>query len=180
MKIIGINIVEDNIVITLDESATSITKVYIDNLYNDKNKYATDDEKHDHVIENPIINENSIQINSKALSPELDTSAFTVLINGVLGFYYDDRELYYREVDLLTTYCSTCLDKQQKERMVLFMVKKELLEYAIKHDLVEDQISYYRDLARMLGIDIQYNVSGMCSGKCKRVIKCCNGFCALC
>ena len=29
-----------------------------------------------------------------------------------LGFYYDEKELYNKEICLLTEFCSTCLDKQ--------------------------------------------------------------------
>lgn len=182
MKILNIQIVNDIITITLDSSA-DINKVYIDTLYNDKNKYSITDEEHDWIITNPNIDENTILIDSKALSPELDTSAFTVLINGVLGFYYDDKELYYKEIQLLTTYCSTCLDKEQKERMVLFTLKQQLLQYAIDNELIEDQISFYRDIARMLGIDYKYDAQNLpCSGICKGIKKCncCNGYCTIC
>lgn len=169
--------------IKLDSSA-SVSKVYIDTLYNGKNKYSIVDEEHDWVIENPNIDVDTILIDSKTLSPELDTSAFTVYINGVLGFYFDEEELYYREIDLLTTYCSTCLDKEQKERMVLYTLKQQLLQYAVANELVEDQIQFYRDLARMLGIDYRYNAQSIeCSGKCvgvKKCYNCCNGFCSIC
>lgn len=184
MKITNIKLVNGIITITLDSSA-SVDKVYIDTLDNDKNKYSSVDSEHTYVIDDPDTHSNTIQIDSKTLSPELDTSAFTVLINGVLGFYYDDKELYYKEVELLTTYCSTCLDKWQKEAMVVFMLKKQLLDYAIANNLVEDQISYYIDLARMLRIDVKFNAQSIpvhCSGECKGLKKgcCCNGCCSLC
>lgn len=179
MKIKNIEIDDRGIVITLDESVQA-SKVYIDSLCNDKYKYSAEDSEHTYVVENPSIIENTILIDFKLLSPELDTSAFTVLINGTLGFYYDDKELYYREIELLTSYCSTCLDQHQKERMVLFTVKKSLLDYAIQNDIIEEAIAYYNDLARMLNIDYKYNVGAGCSGRCKRVVKCSNGICSLC
>lgn len=183
MKINKIQIVNDKLTITLDSSAQSITKVYIDTLLNDKNKYSVEDSEHDWVITDFTTSENSILIDFKELYPELDTSAFTVYINGVLGFYYDEKEIYYKEIELLTTNCSTCLDKEQKERMVLFMLKQQLLEYAVNNNLVEDQISFYRDLARMLKIDYKYSAQNLpCSGLCKGIKKCncCNGCCSLC
>ena len=173
---------KDNIItITLD-SAVSVSKVWIDTLDNYDNMYSAEDEKHSYVIESPQVSRNTIQIDSETLSPELDTSAFLVTVNGSMGFYYDQKELYYKEIDLLTNFCSTCLDKHQKERMVLFMTKYHLFQYATENGLIEDQVDYYIDLARMLGIDFKYNarLNCLCSGKCKRVVKCCNGFCALC
>ena len=173
---------KDNIItITLD-SAASVSKVWIDTLDNYDNMYSAEDEKHSYVIESPQVSRNTVQINIETLSPELDTSAFLVTVNGSMGFYYDQKELYYKEIDLLTNFCSTCLDKHQKERMVLFMTKYHLFQYATENGLIEDQVDYYIDLARMLGIDFKYNarLNCLCSGKCKRVVKCCNGFCALC
>lgn len=176
-----IELVDNILTITLDET-TSVSKVWIDTLDNYDNMYSAEDDKHSYVITSPQISRNTVQIDVETLSPELDTSAFLVTINGSMGFYYDKKELYYKEIDLLTNYCSTCLDKHQKERMVLFMTKYHLFQYAVENDLVEDQVNYYIDLARMLGIDFEYNarLNCLCSGKCKRVIKCCNGFCALC
>lgn len=173
---------KDNIItITLD-SATSVSKVWIDTLDNYDNMYSAEDEKHSYVIESPQVSGNTIQIDSETLSPELDTSAFLVTVNGSMGFYYDEKELYYKEIDLLTNFCSTCLDKHQKERMVVFMTRYHLFQYAVENNLIEDQVDHYIDLARMLGIDFKYNakLNCLCSGKCKRVVKCCNGYCALC
>lgn len=183
MKMIDIKLIDNMINITVDASL-STSKVYIDTLDNYKNRYSSVDDDHTYVIAFPKASEKTIQIDSKELSPELDTSAFTVLIDGVLGFYYDDKELYYKEVELLTTYCSTCLDKEQKEGMVLFVLKKKLLDYAIENDLVEDQIAHYIDLARMLRIDTKFNAQSIpvqCSGNCVGLKKnCCNGYCSLC
>lgn len=182
MKVIDINIIEDNIVIGLDQNI-SVSKLYIDTLDNDKNKYSIEDDQHTYVIENASVNNRTITINYKTLSPELDLSAFTVLINGVLGFYYNDKELYYKEIQLLTNHCSTCLDKQQKERMLLFLLKQSLLEYATDNDLIEDQIQYYKDLARMLCIDVKYNIqnsSVIRCNECSNIKGCCNGCCSLC
>lgn len=170
---------KDNIItITLDSPA-SVSKLYIDTLDNYENAYSSEDDKHSYTITSPSVSKNTIQIDSKTLSPELDTSAFLITVNGSKGFYYDDKELYYKEIDLLTNYCSTCLDQHQKERMVLFMIKYHLLQYAVSNNLIEDQVEYYIDLARMLGIDYKYNAKPIqCS--CNRIINCCNNYCCIC
>lgn len=180
MKIQQITLADNIITIKLDQ-ATVVSKVWIDTLDNIDNLYNEDDKKHSYSITQGGTSVNSIQIDSETLSPELDTSAFVVTINGVQGFYYDDKELYYREIELLTNFCSTCLDRHQEERMVLFMTKYHLLQYAVANNLIEDQINYYIDLARMLNIDFKFNAKkAMCSGNCKRIVKCCNGCCSLC
>ena len=172
---------DSTIVITLD-SAASVSKVWIDTLDNYENMYSAEDDKHSYVVNSPSVSGTTVQINSETLSPELDTSSFLVTINGSTGFYYDEKELYYKEIDLLTNFCSTCLDKHQKERMVLFMTKYHLFQYAIANNLLEDQVNYYIDLARMLGIDFKYNakLNTLYCGRRNKVIKCCNGYCALC
>ena len=169
---------DSTIVITLD-SAASVSKVWIDTLDNYENMYSAEDDKHSYVVNSPSVSGTTIQINSETLSPELDTSAFLVTINSSTGFYYDEKELYYKEIDLLTNFCSTCLDKHQKERMVLFMAKYHLLQYAEQNGLVEDQIDYYIDLARMLNIDFKYNAKPVCN-QCNKIIKCCSNYCAIC
>ena len=176
--VMKVELKDNKITITLD-SAASVSKVYIDTLDNYENAYSNEDDKHSYVVTSPNVSGNTIQIDSKTLSPELDTSAFLVTVNGSKGFYYDDKELYYKEVGLLTEYCSTCLDQHQKERMVLFMTKYNLLEYAVANNLIEDQVEYYMDLARMLGIDYKYNAKPIQCG-CNRIIKCCNNCCCLC
>lgn len=177
MKITNISLVDNTLTISLDSSA-SISNVYIDTLDNDKNKYSTNKEDHTWA---PGINQqgNNIIIDTTTLKPELDSSAFTILVDNVLGFYYDEKELYNKEICLLTEFCSTCLDKAQKEREVLFVIKHELLQYAKENDLLEDQINLYKDIARMLNIDIKYNAQNICNCRCSNS-KCINGCCKLC
>lgn len=181
MKIANITIEENNIVITLD-AATEVTKVYIDTLDNDANKYSATDSEHIWTIADFTMEGSKITIDYTVLDPELDKSAFTVLINNVLGFYYDEKELYNKEICLLTEFCSTCLDKAEKEREVLFVIKYELMKYAKDNELIEDQISTYRDLARMLNIDTKLNarIPNNCRCNNRKGCKCCNGCCSIC
>lgn len=183
MNIIDIKILDDTLVINIEQGTdgSSIDKVYIDTLDNEQNKYAEEDNKHTYVINKFETTDNLVHIELDELVPELDRSAFTVSINGTVGFYFDKQELYYKQIDLLTNYCSTCLDKHQKELMVLFLLKQNLLEYAVSNNLLEDQISYYKDLARMLHIDLKHNAQQTSIKCCANKEKCCiNGICTLC
>lgn len=91
--------------------------------------------------------------------------------------YFDLKELYYKEIELLTTHCNTCLDKLQKEKIMLFMLKYQLFQYATDNNLIEDQIKYYKDLIKMTNINVKPNTQAICSST-KNV--CCNGVCELC
>ena len=111
MKITDISLVDNTLTITLD-SAAGVSKVYIDELGNVKDRYSVVDSDHTWTVTDFTNQGNIITIDISNLKPELDKSAFTVLINNVLGFYYDEKELYNKEICLLTEFCSTCLDKQ--------------------------------------------------------------------
>lgn len=179
MKITDINIVNNNIVVSVDNTE-NISIVYIDSIYNYDKIFSVNDDDHTYTITQFNIVDNTIQIDLQS-NEDIDTSAFVVTINGISKFYFDKKELYYKSIDLLTEYCSTCLDKEQKEKLLLFILKDELLQYAISNDILEDQVNIYRDIARLLKIDVisnKQNIIKKCNhSKCKT---CCNSMCSLC
>lgn len=179
MKITDINIVNNNIVVSVDNTE-NISIVYIDSIYNYDKIFSINNDDHTYTITQFNIVDNTIQIDLQS-NEDIDTSAFIVTINGMSKFYFDKKELYYKSIDLLTEYCSTCLDKEQKEKLLLFILKDELLQYAISNDILEDQVNIYRDIARLLKIDVisnKQNIIKKCNySKCKT---CCNGMCSLC
>lgn len=169
-------------------------KIYIDNLYNYDNKYSVKDEDHN-VIVTDYSGSTAYIIELKDLDKEIDLSAFTVSIlanSGLddnntiaaVGFYYDDKELYYKQVDLLLNPCSTCLNRENKERIALFMLKKDLFDYALAHtNMMDEQVQYYQDLARMLNIDLLYNTKRTKNAEiCFSCCNCCcnNNCCKIC
>lgn len=117
------------------------------------------------------------------LTNKTEVSAFTITTYDVdknvqeSAFYFDSKELYYKEVELLTSYCNTCLDKLQKEKMLLFILKYQLLQHATDNNLIEDQIKYYKDLIKMTNISVKPCTRTICNVT-KNV--CCNGVCELC
>lgn len=179
MKITDINIVNNNIVVSVDNTE-NISKIYIDSIYNYDNIFSINDDDHTYTIMQFNVVDNTIQIDLQS-NEDIDTSAFIVTINGISKFYFDKKELYYKSIDLLTEYCSTCLDKEQKEKLLLFILKDELLQYAISNNILEDQVNMYKDIARLLKIDVisnKQNIIKKCNqSKCKT---CCNGMCSLC
>ena len=77
MKIINTKIENNSLTITLD-SASSVTKVYLDSVLNKKNMYSSDDDDHNYVIDSPSISDNVITINIK----EYDATSFIVSVIG--------------------------------------------------------------------------------------------------
>lgn len=182
MKIINTKIEDNTLTITLD-SADAITKVYLDSVLNKVNMHSTDDTKHNYVIDNPVINSNIITIDLT----EYNATSFIVSVIGSENAHaiaYDEKNLYYQKVNLLTTYCYTCLDKHQKEKILMLQFKSQLFDYAIANGLTEDAIDYYVDTCRLLDIPsnhtcCKYNRVWNCHRPCKTCRTCYNGFCSL-
>ncbi len=95
----------------------------------------------------------------------------------------DMNALYQAQVNLLVSYCDTCLDKQQKERILMCQFKSRLLDHALNNSLNADAVDYYNDLCRLL--DLQdptccTNHSCTLSRDANVCSRCSNGCCSLC
>lgn len=87
----------------------------------------------------------------------------------------DKKNIYNELVNLLTNYCDTCLDKHQKEKILLCAFKLELIDYAEKNNYDEvDEL--WESIARTLGITLDGKHSINPIRKCN----CSNGVCSLC
>lgn len=86
----------------------------------------------------------------------------------------DKKNIYIELVNLLTTYCNTCLDKHQKEKILLCAFRLELIEYAEANGQETEEL--WEDIARTLDIKLDGNVSINRIKKCN----CSNGVCSLC
>lgn len=194
MKITGITIVKDNIVVELDtkipDSVDSDLYLYIDTLNNYSNRSSVNPDKHSYkLLVLGTDYRSDVKIDEYRLSIVIDStkledfcaSVFIVTIDNSSQFYFNQADIYYKEVELLCKNCSTCLDDQQMDRMILFLLKQDLLSYAINNNLIDDAVQYYTDLARMLNIcldtnTIYYNNHDFfaCNKTCR------NGVCSLC
>ena len=194
MKIIGINIENGILSINLDtklpETVQEDLYLYIDTLDNYSNRNSAIPSDHSYSV--LLMNEEGDQVeltegrsiiylDIDSFDPKMVLSAFTVTIEDSVAFYYDTEELYYKQIDLLCNHCSTCLDDQQKDRIMLFMLKYSLLQYAVEHDIIDDQVQYYKDIARMLNINTNHSVFNDGHYDCS---KCCKSgnktFCTSC
>jgi hypothetical protein len=86
----------------------------------------------------------------------------------------DKKNIYIELVNLLTTYCNTCLDKHQKEKILLCAFRLELIEYAEANG--QETEGLWEDIARTLGVNLDGNGSINQIKKCN----CSNGVCSLC
>lgn len=84
------------------------------------------------------------------------------------------KDIYNELVNLLTLYCDTCMDKHQKEKILLCAFKLELIEYAEANGYDSDEM--WESIARTLGMKLESTVYVSTSNKCN----CKNGVCTLC
>lgn len=194
MKIAGITIVKDNIVVELDtkipDSVDSDLYLYIDTLNNYSNRSSVNPDKHSYkLLVLGTDYRSDVKIDEQRLSIVIDStkledfcaSAFIATIDNSSQFYFNQADIYYKEVELLCKNCSTCLDDQQMDRMVLFLLKQDLLSYAINNNLIDDAVQYCTDLARMLNICLDANTTYHNNHDCFACNKTCrNGVCSLC
>lgn len=162
MKILNITITaQDKLQITVDSAPTNLIRVYIDHVINYEYLYSDIIEDHTFSTRDFIVNDKVITVD--LADWDINRSIFIVSLEQILDgvstntrkMFIDDEELYYGEVNMLISDCSNCLHKQQKERIVLLSVKQQLLQYALKHELLEDAIQLYMDITRLLGIDVK-------------------------
>lgn len=183
---------------TQDEFATGdIAKLYIDESYNYANMYSNNDELHSYVLKDTDSTTlftfgSATDGGSEWLIPvTIASPIFSQLLNSMKhiwltdedsdnrpnieaqGLYYDDTFIYECEMKKLNSYCSTCLDDQQMQRIMLITFKKQLLDLAIASKDLVNEMKIYSELMRLLDVSIN-RVNCCTTGRCS------NGVCSLC
>ena len=98
--------------------------------------------------------------------------------NNIVNIAIDEKALYLSKVNLLTFFCDTCLDKHQKEKIVLCDFKSQLLEYALANNLIDDAIDLCYSISKLLGLKKSY--SNCRASRISNCSICKNGYCQLC
>lgn len=86
----------------------------------------------------------------------------------------DKKNIYNAMVNLLSSYCDTCMDKHQKEKILMCAFKLELIGYAEQY-AQGDVDDLWESVARTLGVSLEEGTT-VSSNKCN----CSNGMCSLC
>lgn len=178
MKIINTYIKDNELIIVLDTTNIVITKVYLDRIDNKKNMYSEEDNDHNYVINDAILDGDTITIDIT----EYNTTSFIVSVisinNRTEALAIDFDNLYQTKVNALVYYCNTCLDKHQKETIVMCDFRSQLLNYALAHNLTNDAINHYIALVRMLNISDKHDCA-KCLPTYEKCKVCKKGVCVL-
>ena len=156
MKITKATIENNNLIITLDNS-NNVTKVYLDSVTNAQNIYSEDDSEHTHVITDNLGNSSTFTLDISAIKD----NAFIVTViaeSKAVALAIDYKELYYSKVHMLTNFCDTCMNKCQKEKIIMVELRSNLLDYAVSNGMTDDAIKHYIDLDRILNDSINDNI----------------------
>lgn len=87
----------------------------------------------------------------------------------------DKENIYKALIDLLTSYCDTCMDKHQMEKILLCAFKLDLIEYAETNN-TGDVDELWESLARTLKVKLDGWIQTNSTNKCG----CVNCVCSLC
>lgn len=156
MKVTKATITDNTLAITLDGS-NNVSKIYLDTVCNYNNIYSDSDEDHSHVITDNLGNNSSFSIDISAIK---DKAYIVTVISTekVIALAIDDKQLYYDKVHMITNFCNTCMNKCQKEKIIMVELRSNLLVYALANDLTEDAIKHYVDLDRILNDSVNNNI----------------------
>ena len=82
------------------------------------------------------------------------------------GIVYDPNTLYNAEIKMLHSYCNTCLDDKQMQKIMILVFKRQLLEQAIATSHNKEAMQYYLDLTRLMGVNVSKTNEGNGCQKC--------------
>ena len=205
MEIINLNLTEGTL--TLELSSNEYSKIYLDTIDNKCNIYSEKDELHSLVINNEIVEEDPVDPEEPGDGPEQEDPEVTPVNENIeetptanvievknlsdaiyivtvvsetntVNIAIDKKALYLGKVNLLTMFCDTCLDKHQKEKIVLCDFKSQLLEYALANNLIGDAIDLCYGISKLLGLKKSY--SNCRVSRISNCSICKNGYCQLC
>lgn len=194
-KLINVKIENSQLTFTVDTQIdlnNYSMKVYIDEVSNIKN-ILLDNTEHNICIDDFITiddNNNVTVINQDVLLP-LDRNMKYITLYCYSyqtgdefqfnGIYYTPEIIYDAEIRKLNSHCSTCLDDQMMQTLMLVVFKRQLLEYAINTDHFKDALQLYIDLCRLLDVSVKSNCNCVCNnGILTQTGNCINTECSEC
>ena len=106
---------------------------------------------------------------------DLKDSSYIITVVGdenITNHVIDKKAFYIASIQLLKTFCNTCLDKAQKEKITICDFKMNLLDYALENNILDDSVQLCKELSRLLNLNTD-NTLNNCT-VCK------NGYCQIC
>lgn len=197
------NILKFNIIADVSITNSSQVIVYINECSNIKNLYSDDSKLQDYVFDStnsaisvtPIVREGEPELVTTVYAYEVSITSDIIssfdsnmkyiklycttenYVNDYIdGIIYDPNTLYEAEIKMLRSYCNTCLDDKQMQKVMILVFKRQLLEQAIATSHNKEAMQYYLDLVRLMGV----NVNKKCDNNgCQECKVCFNGMCSL-
>ncbi|YP_010509966.1 hypothetical protein OJM13_gp13 [uncultured phage cr82_1] len=197
------NILKFNIIADVSITNSSQVIVYMNECSNIKNLYSDDPKLQDYVFDStnsaisvtPIVREGEPELITTVYAYEVSITSDIIssfdsnmkyiklycttenYVNDYIdGIIYDPNTLYEAEIKMLRSYCDTCLDDKQMQKVMILVFKRQLLELAIATSHNKEAMQYYLDLVRLMGV----NVNKKCDNNgCLECKVCFNGMCSL-
>lgn len=197
------NILKFNIIADVSITNSSQVIVYINECSNIKNLYSDDPKLQDYVFDStnsaisvtPIVREGEPELITTVYAYEVSITSDIIssfdsnmkyiklycttenYVNDYIdGIIYDPNTLYEAEIKMLRSYCNTCLDDKQMQKVMILVFKRQLLEQAIATSHNKEAMQYYLDLVRLMGVYVNKKCDNNGCQECK---VCFNGMCSL-
>lgn len=197
------NILKFNIIADVSITNSSQVIVYMNECSNIKNLYSDDPKLQDYVFDStnsaisvtPIVREGEPELVTTVYAYEVSITSDIIssfdsnmkyiklycttenYVNDYIdGIIYDPNTLYEAEIKMLRSYCNTCLDDKQIQKVMILVFKRQLLEQAIATSHNKEAMQYYLDLVRLMGVYVNKKCDNNGCQECK---VCFNGMCSL-
>lgn len=197
------NILKFNIIADVSITNSSQVIVYINECSNIKNLYSDDSKLQDYVFDStnsaisvtPIVREGEPELVTTVYAYEVSITSDIIssfdsnmkyiklycttenYVNDYIdGIIYDPNTLYEAEIKMLRSYCNTCLDDKQMQKVMILIFKRQLLEQAIATSHNKEAMQYYLDLVRLMDVYVNKKCDNNGCQECK---VCFNGMCSL-
>lgn len=197
------NILKFNIIADVSITNSSQVIVYMNECSNIKNLYSDDPKLQDYVFNStnsaisvtPIVREGEPELVTTVYAYEVSITSDIIssfdsnmkyiklycttenYVNDYIdGIIYDPNTLYEAEIKMLRSYCNTCLDDKQMQKVMILVFKRQLLEQAIATSHNKEAMQYYLDLVRLMGVYVNKKCDNNGCQECK---VCFNGMCSL-
>ncbi len=197
------NILKFNIIADVSITNSSQVIVYMNECSNIKNLYSDDPKLQDYVFDStnsaisvtPIVREGEPELVTTVYAYEVSITSDIIssfdsnmkyiklycttenYVNDYIdGIIYDPNTLYEAEIKMLRSYCNTCLDDKQMQKVMILVFKRQLLEQAIATSHNKEAMQYYLDLVRLMGVYVNKKCDNNGCQECK---VCFNGMCSL-